>query len=498
MIVDNDLLSMQHARIIAENAYEAQARLAAFGQEKLDEIVECVADAAARQAESLAAMSHEETEYGRRQDKLTKNLFVCGTVRERLRGMRCVGVIGEDGPNRLLDIGVPVGVIAALCPSTSPVSTTIHKTLLAIKSGNAIIFSPHPRASRSIRRVLDIMAEAAHSRGLPEGCLACLHPVTRAGTLELFNHKAVSLVMITGVPGMLRGAREAGKPFIYGGTGNGPAFIERTADIGRAARDIVASKTFDNGVASAAEQAVVVDACVEPAVRNALRDNGAHFMSEEESLRLAALLCPEGRPGAGVIGQSASALARKARIDAPEGVTVLIAQRKYVSPADPYARELHAPVLSYYVEDDWRHACEKCLELLLFERNAHTLVIHSNDEDVIRQFALKKPVARLLVNTPASFGGMGATTGLFPSMTLGSGSAGYGITSDNVSPLNLIYTRKVGYGIRPTPFMNGIPADDCPPLPESRLQGVGKPVDEQTLQLILEKVLQALNGPAER
>jgi len=499
MIVDNDLLSVQHARIIAENALEAQKRLAAFPQDKLDALVECVADAVAPHARDLAVMSQEETDCGRWQDKLLKNRFVCGPVRERLRGMRCVGVIAEDRLNRTLDIGVPVGVVAALCPATSPVSTTVHNTLIALKSGNAVLFSPHPRAAKSIQRALDIMVEAAQAHGMPEGCLACLAPAAPSGTLELMRHKAVSLVLITGTPGMLQAARDAGKPFIYGGAGNGPAFIERTADIRQAVRDIVASKTFDHGVAPSAEQSIVVDACIERDVRNALRENGAHFMSVEESHRLAALFRPGGGQGAGAVGLPARVLAQRAGIAAPEGVTLLIAERTYVSDADPYAREMLAPVLGYYVEDDWMHACEKCIELLLHERNAHTLVIHSNDEDVIRQFALKKPVARLLVNTPASFGGMGATTNLFPSMTLGSGSSGHGVTSDNVSPLNLIYTRKVGYGVRPLPALDrDVPAG---PAPRAVAPGRGRasdPVDPGTLHQILVEVIQAMNDPSER
>ncbi|MBI4806564.1 MAG: aldehyde dehydrogenase family protein [Desulfovibrio sp.] len=499
MIVDNDLLSIQHARIIAENAFEAQRKLAAFPQEKLDEIVEYVADAVEAHTQTLAVLSHEETDYGRWQDKWVKNRFVCGHVRERLRGMRCVGVIGEDRQSRIMDVGIPVGVIAALCPATSPVSTTIHNTLIALKSGNAIIFSPHPRAVKCIEKVLHIMIDAAQAHGLPEGALACLHPVTKSGTLELMNHKAVSLIMITGVPGMLHAARNSGKPLVYGGTGNGPAFVERTADIQQAAKDIVASKTFDNGIAASAEQSIVVDACIARDVRRALQDNGAYFMSEEESHKLAVLFCPDGRPNAGVIGLSAGTLAQKAGFSVPADVTVLIAERKYVSDADPFSRETLSPVLGFYVEDDWMHACEKCIELLLYERNAHTMVIHSNDEEVIRQFALKKPVGRLLVNTPAAFGGMGATTNLFPSMTLGSGSAGYGITSDNVSPLNLIYTRKVGYGVRQMPAMDGSISEQEKPDPQKSMPGGSDhSMSSETIHQLLKEVIRVMNDPAAR
>ena len=230
-IIDNDLLSIQEARILAENAFEAQKRLATFPQEKLDVIVESVADAVEPHLQSLAVMSHEETEYGKWQDKYIKNKFVCGTARQQLRGMRCVGIISEDQQNQIMDVGVPVGVIVALCPATSPVSTTIYKALIAIKSGNSVIFSPHPRGRKAIGKVLDIVIEAAESSGLPEGSLAYLHTVTASGTVELIGHKSTALILNTGVPAMLQPAYAAGKPVIYGGTGNGPAFIERSADI---------------------------------------------------------------------------------------------------------------------------------------------------------------------------------------------------------------------------------------------------------------------------
>ncbi|TWI73028.1 acyl-CoA reductase-like NAD-dependent aldehyde dehydrogenase [Desulfobotulus alkaliphilus] len=448
-IIDNDLLSIQKARILAENALEGQKRLATFPQEQLDEIVESVARAVVPHVQTLAAMSCEETEYGRWEDKCLKNSFVCEDLPMRMRGMRCVGIIGHDRASGLAEIGVPVGVIAALCPATSPVSTTIYKTLIAIKSGNAIVFSPHPRAIRSMGRVLDIMMDAAASAGLPEGCLSWLDTVTHSGTLELMGHRATSLILNTGVSSLLSAAYAARKPVIYGGMGNGPAFIERTADIEQAVRDIIASKTFDNGIVSSAEQSIVVDGCIDREVRQALVNNGAWFMTEEQSRQFTSMFfCPNGKPNQRMIGLDAQTLALRAGFSVPDHVKVLVAGRSHVSETDPYAGELLCPVLAYYVEDDWMHACEKCIELLIDEGTGHTLVIHSRDENVICQFALKKPVGRVLVNTPGSFGGMGFTTSLFPSMTLGSGSAGEGITSDNVSPMNLIYIRKVGYGVR--------------------------------------------------
>lgn len=462
-IIDNDLLSMQEARILVENAREAQKRLAAFSQEKLDAIVEHMSVAVESYAEELAKLSHEETEYGRWQDKCIKNRFVCRYLKERLRDMKCVGVIHEDKGAGTMDIGVPMGVIVALCPATSPVSTTIYKTLIAIKSGNAIIFSPHPRAKRTMARTLEILIQAGMESGLPDGVLSYLSTVTRSGCVELMGHPAVHMIMNTGVHGMLDAARSTGKPLIYGGPGNGPAFIERTADIRQSVSDIINSKTFDHGVLSASEQSIVVDACVDNEVRTTIKAMGGYFMSPEEAERLGMVLylaCGKINPE--MIGKSAAFLAKKAGISVPEGTVILISEQRFMFEKNPYSREKLSPVMAYYVEDDWMHACEKCIELLLSEGLAHTLVIHSNDESVIRQFALKKPVGRMLVNTPATFGSMGATTSLFPSMTLGSGSSGQGITSDNVSPMNLIYIRKIGYGIRKVEqFLEGMSDGRC-------------------------------------
>jgi acetaldehyde dehydrogenase (acetylating) len=448
-IIDNDLLSIQESRILAENARTAQKQMSLFSQEKLDGIVERIAAAAGARAKELAMMSYDETDYGRWEDKYIKNRFVCGFVMNALRPMRCVGIIAEDRTRRTMDVGVPVGVIAALCPDTNPVSTTIYNVLVAVKSGNAIVFSPHPRAKDSIRAVLDIMIKAAAEAGLPDGAISYLGTVTSAGTRELMRHDGVSMILISGVPGMLQAACESGKPIIYGGHGNGPAFIERTADIAKAVSDIIESKTFDNGIVSAAEQSVVVDGVVEKEVRDEFVKRGAYFMTAEEADRLGKLFYfADGRINPETTGKSAERLARMAGIAAPKGTKVLLSEQEYVSMENPYSREKLCPVLAFYVEDDWMHACEKCIELLLSEHRGHTLVIHSRDENVVREFALKKPVARVLVNTPATFGGMGVTTNLFPSMTLGSGSAGLGMTSDNVSPMNLVYIRKVGYGVR--------------------------------------------------
>ena len=485
MIGDKDLISIQQARILAENAADARKKLAAMSQENLDAVVEAMADAVESHAQSLAVMCHEESDCGQWQDKMVKNLFVCRQVRQSLRGMRCVGYLGGTEAEGVYDVGVPLGVIVALCPVTSPVSTAIYNVLLAIKSGNAIIVSLHPRAIDSMRRALDIMIAAGQVQGLPEGAISYLDIVAKSGTEELMRHPEVALIMVTGVLGMFKTAQASGKPLIYGGTGNGPAFIERSADIPAAVRHIVASKTFDNGLAPSAEQCVIVDGCIERQVRRAFQDNAAYFMTDEEADAICRVLFhADGRRHRHMVGQSAAALAAKAGFAIPAGTKVLMAERKYVAGRDPYIRELLSPVLGYYVEPDWMHACEKCVELLLQERHAQTLAIHSRDESVIRQFALKKPVARLLVNTGAAFGGMGLTTNLTPAMTQGSGIAGYGITSDNISPMNLIYRRKIGYGVRDLAQLADLTPQSAP------VQGVTR--NEQNFDLLRRVLREAL------
>jgi acetaldehyde dehydrogenase (acetylating) len=493
--IDNDLLSIQEARILVENAREAQKSLAAFPQEKLNKIIECMAVEVAKYAQELAVMSYEETGFGKWQDKLVKNLFASDYIFKKIKDLKVIGIIAEDKENKTMDIGVPVGVIVALLPSTNPVSTAIYKALIAIKSGNAIIFSPHPKAQRSINKVLEILIRTAEANGLPSGAIGYLQTIALRGTVEMMKHEDTALIIVTGVPKMVAAARTSGKPVIYGGPGNGPAFIERSADIKQAVADIIASRTFDNGIISASEQSIVVEECIADEVRQELRNNRAIFLSEGESVELSKwFLRPDGSINSEIVGKSAYELAQKIGMCVPEDTKVLISEQKYVSDTNPYSREKLCPVLAFYVEKDWLNACEKCIELLLNEGQGHTLVIHSRNENVIREFALKKPVSRVLVNTPATLGGIGATTNLFPALTLGCGSAGGGSTSDNVSPMNLINIRKVGYGVRKLEDIAG-----CTQTGETAQSGINRcyaaqdsKVSSQNLKELLEKLLEQL------
>ncbi|MNV27986.1 Aldehyde-alcohol dehydrogenase [compost metagenome] len=259
----------------------------------------------------------------------------------------------------------------------------------------------------------------------------------------------MSLILATGGEGMVRAAYASGTPTISGGPGNGPAFIERSADIPQAVKDIITSKTFDNGVICASEQSIIVERCIYNDVHRELDAQGAYFMNESEAAKMAALLLrPNGTINPKVVGKTAIYLSQLAGFSVPSCTRVLVAEQTTVSHKNPYSREKLCPVLGLYVEEDWRTACHRVVELLTNEGLGHTLVIHTRNQDVVRQFSLEKPVNRILINTPAALGGIGATTNITPALTLGCGAIGGGSSSDNVGPMNLLNIRKVGYGVR--------------------------------------------------
>lgn len=445
--VDKDLLSVQEARILMENAGEARNALSLFPQEKLDRILESMLAAAEGHLKELAGQSREETGYGSSQDKYRKNRMIWEQMSCRLKDMRCVGLVEENTEEGTAKIGVPMGTIVALIPATSPVSTTLYIASIAVKSGNAVVFAPHPRAERTVQKTVKLLAEAACAAGLPEGGIACPDTVTKEGTIQMMAHSETTLIINTGVPQLLDAPGTGNKPLICGGIGPSPVFIERTADVSRAVKDIIDSRSFDCGTSAGAEQYVVADYQIADEVKKEMIRMGAYFMDEKEEGLLMGLLCPgQKEKDPEYMGKPAVWLAERAGFTVPGNTRVLVSQQQYISDFNPYAKALLCPVLVFYIEKDWMFACEKCIELL--ESCGHTLAIHSRDEEVIRQFMLKKPVGRILINTPAAFGAMGITTNLFPAMTLGGLTAGLGITSDNVSPMNLVYLRSAARGVR--------------------------------------------------
>lgn len=448
-IIDNDLLSMQEARILVENACCAQKKISIFSQEKLDEIIQGMLYEIEKYTEELAEDSYEETGCGKYEDKIIKNKFINTYLKKNLNNMKCVGLIENDKMNKTLNIGIPIGVIAAFISEISPVSTIIYKTILAIKSGNPIIFALNPRAKNVMKKTLDILIKKGEKLGVPEGSISYLSRISMNGSKELINHEGTSLILNTRVCELLPEINKSGKLLIYGEIGNAPVFIEKTADIKKAIRDIMISKSFDYGIMPGTEHSVVVDKCIAEEVKIEFQKDNAYFMKKEEAEQLIKILFDKnGEFQKEFIGKSPQFLARKANFKINENIKLLISVQEYVSLNNSYSKEKLCPVISFYVESDWEEACEKCIELLLNEKQGHTLIIHSKDENVINNFIMKKPVGRILINTPGVFGSIGGTTNLFPAMTLGSSLIGKGISSDNISPMNLVYIRKVGYETR--------------------------------------------------
>lgn len=448
MEFDKDLAARQEARAAAKAAEQAQLGLAAMTQEQLDNIVEAVAKAFAKEAPSLAEMAVSETGFGNVEDKITKNLFASERVAKAVRGMKTVGLLREVPDQRLWEIGVPVGVIAAIVPSTNPTSTVCYKAMIALKSGNAIVFSPHPKAIVCTRKAAQIVAEAAERAGAPKGSVACLSIPAMAGCQELMGAEPVRLILATGGPGMVKAAYSSGKPAIGVGAGNGPAYIHHSANVAQALQCILRSKTFDNGTVCASEQSIIVEKALEEQVRTEGQKLGYYFMDTQEAGRLAKLLFrPTGALNPEIVGKSAMRLAELAGFSVPHGTKVLVAREQEAGPTRPYSMEKLCPVLAFFVMDSEEAVLAKSIEVLRHEGSGHTFAMHAADEAVIRRFAEKIPVSRFLVNTPAALGGIGATTGLFPALTLGCGAVGGSSSSNNISPLDLINIRRVAWGV---------------------------------------------------
>ena len=447
MELDKDLKARQEARCLAKKAKDAQVKLAAMCQTQLDAIVEEVAKAFCACASELAQLAVRETGFGNVEDKTVKNEFASRTVCEAVRGMKTVGVLNERPEEKLWEVGVPVGVIAAIVPSTNPTSTVCYKALIALKAGCSIIFSPHPKALECTMRAAKIVATAAQHAGAPEGSISCLTMGAMAGCQELMAVPEVKLILATGGPAMVRSAYSSGKPAIGVGAGNGPAYIHHTADVAKAMDCILRSKTFDYGTVCASEQSIIVEKGMEQQVREEGKRRGFYFMNTQEAGSLAKLLFkPNGTLNPDIVGKSATVLAEKAGFSVPAGTKVLVAREQEAGPTRPYSMEKLCPVLAFFVMDSEDAVLDKAVEVLTHEGSGHTFAMHAEDTAVVRKFALKIPVSRFLVNTPAALGGIGATTGLFPALTLGCGAVGGSSTSNNISPLDLINIRKVAWG----------------------------------------------------
>ena len=452
MELDKDLQARQQARDLARAANKAQKILCQMPQQKLDAIVRAVAETFAKHAPELAEMAVRETGFGNVNDKITKNEFASRRVLAAIEHMTCVGVLKENPQDKLWEIGVPVGVICGIVPSTNPTSTVCYKAMIALKSGNTIVFSPHPKAIACTLRAAEIVAKAAESAGAPAGCVGCLSIPTMAGCKELMESADINLILATGGPAMVKAAYSSGKPAIGVGAGNGPAYIHRSADVEHALECIEKSKTFDYGTVCASEQSIIVEAAMEQQVKQTAGQMGFYFMNKEEAGCLAKLLFkPNGTLNPEIVGKSALVLAEKAGFCVPNTTKVLVAREQEAGPTRPYSMEKLCPVLAFFVMENEDAVLAKAIEVLIHEGSGHTFAMHAEDRDVIRKFALQIPVSRFLVNTPAALGGIGASTGLFPALTLGCGAVGGSSSSNNISPMDLINIRRVAWGTEDSP-----------------------------------------------
>ena len=449
--MDADLRSIQEARDLVARAALAQRQFAAAPQETVDRIVHAMATAASRAAESLARLAVDETRMGVYEHKVIKNRFASDLLLEYILPLRTCGVLREDPVRRVRELAVPMGVVGAIIPTTNPTSTAIYKALIAIKARNAIVMSPHPRAVGCTVEAGRILDQAARAAGAPAGLVNVMTAPTLEGTNALMRHGDIAVLLATGGADMVRAVYTAGKPAYGVGPGNVPAIIERTADVAKAVRDVVDGKTFDAGVLCSSENSVVVDRPIAGEVRARFAAEGAHFCTAGQKRMLERYMIPASGKGINpdVVGQQPVAIARNAGFQVDPSTRLLIVELSAVGRTDPLSREKLSPVLGFFEEDGWERCCERAIELLRYGGVGHSLAIHSRDQHVIDRFFFEKPAFRIVVNTNSAIGAVGFTTGFAPAMTLGPGSWGGSITSDNITPMHLLNIKRIGEEIRP-------------------------------------------------
>jgi acetaldehyde dehydrogenase (acetylating) len=447
--MDKDLQSIQEARELVRRASEAQHQFKTASQEQVDRIVEAMASAGARDAERLAKVAHEETGFGRVDSKTQKNLFATKTLAERMRGMKTAGIIRKLENDSIWEIATPMGVVAALIPTTNPTSTAMYKAIISAKARCGIVMSPHPRAAKCTAEALRVVAEAAYKAGAPAGLFGCMTHVSLEGTNALLEHPDTDVILATGGSAMVRAAYSKGKPAYGVGSGNVPVYVDRSANIEKAAKDILYGTSFDWGTLCSTERSVVADYPIRDKLKEALKRNGGYFCTPDETEKLRRFVYGPKGFNTEQIGQSPVRIAQMAGFSAPDNSLALIAEVDLVGREERLSMETLSPILSFYVADGWQKGCERCIEILEFGGIGHTLGIHATSEAVIEAFALEKPAMRIVVNTVAALGSVGYTNRLFPSMTLGPGTVGGSITSDNVSPLHLLNVKRLAFETDP-------------------------------------------------
>lgn len=455
--MDKDLASIQEARECIQKAKAAGEILAGMEQTELDKLVAAVARAGREHARELAEEAVNETGFGVVEHKTVKNLFAANQIYNAIKDQRVVGLLAKNDQEKTWDIGVPVGVVAALVPSTNPTSTVLYKAMIALKAGNPVVFSPHPNALCCIVHAAQLAAKAVEEAGGPKDAVTVIKTPTLEGTKELMSHRDTKLILATGGGGMVRAAYSSGTPAIGVGAGNGPAYFHESCDLEQSVKRVLDSKTFDNGTICASEQSVVTTEAFAPKVRAEFERQGGYFLSKEQRDALAGfILRGNGTMNPAIVGKSVAELCRLAGLSGvPATARVLLAPEDGVGKGHPFSNEKLGLILAYYVEPDEQKVLERCVEILRHEGAGHTFAIHAKDERVVEKFARAVPASRILVNTPASLGGIGATTNLFPAMTLGCGAVGGSSSSNNIGPMDLVNIKRVGWGVRELEELKG-------------------------------------------
>ncbi len=441
--MDKDLLSVADARQCARRARAAATRLARMSQAEVDRCCHAAVEAGYAAAAGLAQLAVEETGIGRVDSKTIKNRFATRGLWQAVAGMRTCGVVSDDIERGILEVAVPFGVVAGIIPTTNPTSTALFKAICCLKSRNAMVVSPHPRATRCIREAVRVVHDAAVAAGAPEDWVVCMQHVALEGTQALMRDKDVDLILATGGSALVRQAYSSGKPAFGVGPGNVPVYVDRSANVAGAAEAIVRSQTFDNSTLCSSEQAIVCDAPVAQRLLEELRKRGVRLLNSDETHLLEALVVKDGGTNPAVVGLAAARIASMAGFEVAADTTVLLAPCNGVGPGHPLSYEKLAPILGWYTVEGHEAGCLLCIDILALGGRGHTLGLHCTDETVIRAFALEKPVNRIVLNAPTSLGAVGAATNLFPSMTLGCGSFGGNITSDNVGPQHLLNIKRL-------------------------------------------------------
>lgn len=431
---------------LAEKAVKALDRFMEYDQQQVDRIVNAMAMAGMEKHMLLAKLAVEETGRGVYEDKITKNIFATEYIYHSIKDDKTVGIINENENEGYYEVAEPVGVIAAVTPVTNPTSTTMFKAIIAMKTRNPIIFAFHPSAQKCSAEAARIIKDAAMGAGAPEDCIQWVAKPSIEATQMLMNHRDVSLILATGGAGMVKSAYSTGKPALGVGPGNVPCYIEKTANVKRAATDLILSKTFDNGMICASEQAVIVDREISDEFEAFMKENSCYFLNDEETVKLAKLAIDEAKCAMNphVVGQSAVTIAGMAGLKVPEGTKILIARQEDVGPAYPLSREKLSPILAYYIVDSTEAGIRRAEQMVEFGGLGHSSVIHSQDERVIEEFSKRLKTGRLIINSPSSHGAIGDIYNTnMPSLTLGCGSFGKNSTTQNVSAVNLINKKRV-------------------------------------------------------